>query len=373
MSPTTDTAMAEEAEPDSSEAEEKLLSVAALRCFAPLTRRGASTVARARHEFTEILEGRDRRLVLIVGPCSIHNVHAALAYADRIRILRKRFGDKLLIIMRTYLEKPRTTIGWKGLLTDPNLDGSCDLNQGLLLGRRLLAELADMGVPAATELVDPHLTHHLADALTWASIGARTVESQPHRQLASDLPLPVGFKNGTQGEIQVAIDAVVSASHPHAFPGVGADGGMRIIRSRGNRHTHVVLRGGRNAAGYFSNCDPATLQGLPHTLRKLGLPPRVMVDCSHANSGFRPEKQVELALALLEEHAAGARSVFGLMLESNLAPGNQKLGGDQTTVCPDLSITDPCLGIEETEALVEQLHAHLTQSRVLAASCTPSW
>jgi len=367
MSSTIQDQTADLAEPDSSQTGEELLSVAALRCFSPLTNRGASTVARARREFADILEGRADRLVLIVGPCSIHDVNGALAYAERVRNLRRRFGDKLLIVMRAYLEKPRTTIGWKGLLTDPNLDGSCDVNQGLLLGRKLLCELADMGVPAASELVDPHLTPFISDALAWASIGARTVESQAHRQVVSDLPLPVGFKNGTQGDVQVAVDAVLSASSPHAFPGIGAHGGVRITRSRGNRQTHVVLRGGRNAEGCFSNCDSTTIELLDRKLQNLGLPRRVMVDCSHANSGFCPEKQIETARRLVEERLNRGLPIFGLMLESNLAHGSQKLNGTPSTLRSDLSITDPCLGMKETEALVEELHASLSPSRLAPA------
>ena len=264
-----------------------LISPAQLRREIPLGSVSESTVRESRQEVEAVMEGTDTRPLVILGPCSIHDRKAALEYATRIKKMREELGDRLLLVMRVYFEKPRTTVGWKGLINDPGLDGSLDLEGGLKTGRRLLSEINEMGVPAGTEFLDTVVPQYLADLVTWAAIGARTTESQTHREMASGLSMPVGFKNGTDGSLQVAVDAMLSAQAPHAFVGIDAEGATSVIRTIGNRSTHLVLRGVRDKTNY----DPSSLSAARESLKRHGLPERLMVDCSHANSGKEATKQ----------------------------------------------------------------------------------
>jgi 3-deoxy-7-phosphoheptulonate synthase len=354
MSLTIETTLTELEDSSLQDETDRLLTVKELRCRHPLRATASRTVAEARREFTGILAGSDPRLVLIVGPCSIHDPEAALQYGRRILRLRELYGETFLILMRTYLEKPRTTVGWKGFISDPSLDGSCAMNQGLDRGRKLLADLAEMGVPSATELVDPAVTPYIEDLIAWASIGARTAESQVHRQLVSGLAMPVGFKNGTQGNIRLAVDAIVASRHRHVFPTTGLDGSPRLLRTTGNPSAHLVLRGGRVGSSYIPNWMPEVLAETSSLLEATDLPGRVMVDCSHANSAYNPAQQMEVADALVSEARRGRSALFGLMLESNLQAGQQKLNGSPASLAPGVSITDPCIGMDQTEEWIDR-------------------
>ena len=298
-----------------------LISPAKLREEIPVGATAEKTVRESRAEVEEVLLGKDARPLIILGPCSIHDRKAALEYAERILRMRKELGEKLLLVMRVYFEKPRTTVGWKGLINDPYLDGSLDLEAGLKAGRRLLAEINEMGVPAGTEFLDPIVPQYLADLVTWAAIGARTTESQTHREMASGLSMPVGFKNGTDGSLQVAVDAMLSAQAAHAFVGIDAQVATSVIRTMGNRSTHLVLRGGRDR----TNFDPASLTSARESLKKYGLPERLMVDCSHANSGKEPTKQETAWKSVIEQKKSGTPGILGLMLESHLQEGRQDI------------------------------------------------
>src|SRR2546427_5070588 len=284
----------------------------------PLSEKGSLVVGRTRKEVTRVLRGEDDRLLVIVGPCSIHDPVAGLDYARRLKKLADELGHDLRIVMRVYFEKPRTTIGWKGLINDPHLDGSYDIDTGLKRGRALLLELTAMGLPAATEFLDPIIPQYTADLITWAAIGARTTESQTHREMASGLSMPVGFKNGTDGSLQIAVDAMQSARAPHSFLGIDQEGITSIIRTTGNPVGHVVLRGGRARANY----DAESIGEAENRLAQAGLPAVLMVDCSHANSGKQHTRQEEVWHSVIEQRAAGTCSLIGVMLESYLFEGN---------------------------------------------------
>ena len=293
-----------------------------------------------------ILAGHDPRLLVIVGPCSIHNTDAALEYAHRLAELSERVKDRYAIIMRVYFEKPRTTIGWKGLINDPHLDDSCDIAHGLYVARKLLRDITALGLPTATEFLDPIIPQYIADLISWAAIGARTTESQTHREMASGLSMPVGFKNGTDGGVQVALDAMRSACRPHSFLGIDQDGATSIVKTAGNPDIHVVLRGGRNGPNY----EPAHIQAAAAALKKAGVPPSLMVDCSHANSGKDPERQPLVWESILAQRAAGQTKIFGAMIESNLEGGSQSLE-NPAALRYGVSLTDGCLSWEKTAAL----------------------
>ncbi len=326
-----------------------LISPAKLREEIPVGATAEKTVRESRAEVEEVLLGKDARPLIILGPCSIHDRKAALEYAERILRMRKELGDRLLLVMRVYFEKPRTTVGWKGLINDPYLDGSLDLEAGLKAGRRLLAEINEMGVPAGTEFLDPIVPQYLADLVTWAAIGARTTESQTHREMASGLSMPVGFKNGTDGSLQVAVDAMLSAQAAHAFVGIDAQGATSVIRTMGNRSTHLVLRGGRDR----TNFDPASLTSARESLKKYGLPERLMVDCSHANSGKEPTKQETAWKSVIEQKKSGTPGILGLMLESHLQEGRQDIPQEGPKGLKyGISVTDACMGWEQTESLL---------------------
>lgn len=304
-------------------------------------------VAESRQQVMDILDGKSKRLMVITGPCSIHDPDAAIRYAEKLKALSDKVADHLLILMRCYFEKPRTTVGWKGLLTDPLLDDSCDIARGIRLSRELLARVIEIGLPAATEILDPVLAQYIADCITWTAIGARTTEAQTHRQLASGLSMPVGFKNATDGATQTAIDAVLAARSRHSFIGVLEDGSVGVFRTRGNQYAHIVMRGGTGHTNY----GPEYVAYLRVVLKRAGLPTGIVIDCSHANSGKDYRKQRVALDGVLEQIAAGEEAICGVMLESNLKPGNQKvIPGKKPD--PEISITDGCIGWEETEELI---------------------
>ena len=327
----------------------------------PLTEKGMRTVFEARAQIREILEQSDDRLLAIVGPCSIHDVEAAHEYAQRLQALRDRLSENLLIVMRVYFEKPRTTVGWKGLINDPNLDDSFHINHGLRLARGLLTWLGDQGLPAGTEFLDLISPQYVADSVSWGAIGARTTESQCHRELASGLSCPVGFKNGTSGDIQVAVDALRSASQPHCFLSLTKQGRSAIFHTKGNEDTHVIMRGGQQP-----NFDSNSVEEVCARLEQAQVPVRVMIDCSHANSKKVPEQQAQVADSIAQQIRAGDSRLFGVMVESHLVGGNQKLVPGEPLRYGQ-SITDACLGFEQTEELLENL-AEAVQVRRQRAS-----
>ena len=311
-----------------------------------------------RQQVMNILDGKDKRLMVITGPCSIHNPDAALKYAEKLKALADKVSDHLMILMRCYFEKPRTTVGWKGLLTDPALDDSCDIARGIRLSRDILTRVAEIGLPAATEILDPILAQYVADCITWTAIGARTTEAQTHRQLASGLSMPVGFKNATDGATQTAIDAVLAARSHHSFIGVLEDGSVGVFRTNGNPYAHIVMRGG---AGH-TNYGPEYIAYLRVVLRRSGLPTGIVIDCSHANSGKDYRKQRIALDGILEQIASGEDAIRGVMLESNLKPGSQKVVPG-VMPDPEVSITDGCIGWEETEELIMKTRETLKKAR----------
>ena len=311
-----------------------------------------SIVAAGQNHVRQVLNGADSRFMVIVGPCSIHDGEAALEYAERLYRCSRELTDRLLVIMRVYFEKPRTTTGWKGLIYDPYLDNSFDIEAGLRQARRLLLSLAEMGIHAGTEFLDPIVPQYLADLVSWATIGARTTESQTHRQMASGLRMPVGFKNGTDGNVQVAIDAVVSARSPHGFMGLDADGRTAIIRTAGNPDSHLVLRGGNNGP----NFNQATVENAQKQLGEAGLRPHLLVDCSHGNSNKEHRNQSRTLRDVANQRLNGNKHIAGIMLESNLNPGNQRLEGGSYRLRYGVSITDACIGWDETEELLIWLY-----------------
>jgi 3-deoxy-7-phosphoheptulonate synthase len=316
----------------------------------PLTAEASSFVSETRGIIEAALKGNDDRLVVVVGPCSIHDVNAALDYAGKLAEASKPFEDELLVVMRAYFEKPRTTVGWKGLVNDPDLDGTFHINKGLRTARKFLSDLAKMKVPAGTEFLDTTVPQHIADHIAWGAIGARTTESQTHRELASGLSMPVGFKNATDGNVQVAIDAMKAARQPHWFPGSTKDGVSAILQSTGNDSCHVVLRGGSRTG---PNYDSDHVKKTSAILEKEGLPTRVMIDLSHANSLKNHERQVEVGADVAKQILAGG-PIFGVMIESHLVGGRQDAIPGQDLVYGQ-SITDSCLAFDPTMQLLETL------------------
>ena len=304
-------------------------------------------VETSRREVMDILDGKSKRFMVITGPCSIHNPDSAIRYAEKLKKLYDRVQDNLMILMRCYFEKPRTTVGWKGLLTDPHLDDSCDIAEGIRLSRDILTRVIEIGLPAATEILDPVLAQYIADCITWTAIGARTTEAQTHRQLASGLSMPVGFKNATDGATQTAIDAILAARSHHSFIGVQEDGTVGVFRTGGNPYAHIVMRGGNGHTNY----GPEFVAYLRVVLKRSGLPQGIIIDCSHANSGKDYRKQRVALDGVLEQIASGEDAIRGVMLESNLKPGNQKVIPG-VVPDPEVSITDGCIGWEETEELI---------------------
>ena len=328
-----------------------------LEAALPLSADVRGSVLRGRQAIEQILTGHDPRLLVIAGPCSIHDERAAIEYAERLATVAEDHDDRLLIAMRVYFEKPRTTVGWKGMIYDPDLDGSFDIASGLRRARQLLTTIAGIGLPTATEFLDPVTPQYLADLISWTAIGARTTESQTHRQMASGLSMPVGFKNSTDGNIQVAVDAALSSREPHAFLGIDTDGRMSTVLTKGNPHGHIVLRGG--AAG--PNYAASHVREVYDRLERAGLPQQVLVDCSHANSAKDHRRQATAFRDVLAQRAAGDRGLIGLMIESNLFEGKQTLGGDPSRLRYGVSITDACIGWDETVQLLREAAALRTE------------
>lgn len=327
-----------------------IISAALLQFELPADERLQAFIETMRREVAGVVHGRDPRLLAIVGPCSIHDRDQALEYARRLRTLAGELADDLLVVMRVYFEKPRTTVGWKGYINDPRLDGSFRINEGLRRAREVLLEIAQLGLPAGTEFLDLLSPQYIADLVSWGAIGARTTESPSHRQLASGLSCPIGFKNGTDGGVQVAADALVACGAPHAFMGMTKMGQVAIFETAGNGDCHVILRGGRRGPNY----SPADIDAACAILAKSGVLQRVMVDCSHANSRKDYLKQVEVARAVGEQVASGDRRILGIMVESHLRPGRQDLRPG-VPLEAGVSITDACLGWEQTEAVLRDL------------------
>ncbi len=321
----------------------------------PKTEQQAAFITRAREEIHKLIFTEDQRFLLIVGPCSIHDVAAGREYAQRLARLAAEVADRVMIVMRVYFEKPRTTVGWKGLIMDPRLDGSHDLAAGLRLARSFLREVLDLGLPTATELLDPITPQYIADLICWSAIGARTTESQTHRQMASGLSMPLGFKNSTDGSFGAAINAIRAAAQPQTFLGINTDGRASAVVTRGNPNCHIVLRGG--AAG--PNYSPAHVAEAELVLTKANLPRSILVDCSHDNSAKQPARQPEVMRELLRQIGAGNRSIMGAMVESNLEAGNQPFPQPKETLRYGVSITDGCIDWATTEAMVREIHASL--------------
>jgi 3-deoxy-7-phosphoheptulonate synthase len=322
---------------------------AEVRAEYPITEAAARTVYEARQAVHDILSHQDDRLLIIIGPCSIHDPQAALEYAQRLLKVRQRLTNDLLIVMRVYFEKPRTTVGWKGLINDPNLDNSFEINKGLRLARKLLLDLSEMGLPAATEFLDLITPQYFSDLIAWGAIGARTTESQAHRELASGMSCPIGFKNGTDGTVQIAVDAIGAAIRPHNFLGVTQTGHSAIVRTKGNQDAHVILRGGKQP-----NYDAASIDDASALLEKAGLPARIMIDTSHANSRKIYERQIDVGKDIANQVAGGDKRIFGVMVESHLVAGRQDVVPGKPLTYGQ-SITDACIGWADTEPLLENL------------------
>jgi 3-deoxy-7-phosphoheptulonate synthase len=326
----------------------RLASPRAIKELFPAMPEATATVVQSRERITRILRQEDPRLLVVVGPCSIHDEKGALEYANRLNVLRKELADRMEIVMRVYFEKPRTTIGWKGLINDPHLDGSHDVEGGLKIARRLLVQITGMGLPAATEFLDPIVPQYMADLVSWAAIGARTTESQTHREMASGLSMPVGYKNATDGSLQVAIDAMGAARSPHSFLGIDADGATGVVRTTGNPNGHIVLRGGRARTNY----DATSIADAETVLKKHQLPAVMMVDCSHANSEKQHARQEDVWRSVIEQRGNGTRSVIGMMVESHLNEGNQPFPKPVSELKYGVSITDACVNWETTERML---------------------
>ncbi|HWB05887.1 MAG TPA: 3-deoxy-7-phosphoheptulonate synthase [Verrucomicrobiales bacterium] len=340
-----------------------LISPAILEDELPLPESGAAVVWAGRRAVADIVTQKDDRLLAIVGPCSVHDPVAALEYAQRLQPVAERLKEDLLVVMRVYFEKPRTVVGWKGLINDPRLDGSFQINTGLRLARKLLLDVTALGLPVATEFLDTTLGQYYADLISWGAIGARTTESQVHRELASGLSMPVGFKNRTDGDLQVAVDAIISAQHPHSFPSLTHEGAPAVLATAGNEHGHLVLRGGGRTGPNFS---AAHIKEAAEMLRHAGALPVVLVDCSHGNSSKKPERQPEVAVDLASQISGGQRAIIGVMLESHLVAGTQPvIPGEPLTY--GQSITDACLSFDDTVPVLENLAEAVRQRRKAAA------
>ena len=337
--------------------QDKLISPKELLEQIPLSTKATQTVLQGRETIKNILLGKDKRLLVIVGPCSIHDIDAGIEYANNLQQLAAQLEDDLFIVMRTYFEKPRTTIGWKGLINDPYIDGSLNMTAGLSISRKFLLDVNNLGLPAATEALDPILPQYIQDLISWSAIGARTTESQVHRSMASGLSMPVGFKNATSGEITVAINAIKSCESEHSFLGIDTHGMVNIVNTQGNPHSHVILRGGNNGANYsqehINNCEKL--------LRNKAMTPNIMVDCSHANSNKDHNNQPLVLTNIQEQILSGNKSIMGIMLESHLHAGNQAIG-DPQSLKYGVSITDACIAWETTANILTQTAKTLSRS-----------
>ena len=331
--------------------EETLITPNQLKVAVPASEHALATVSNARLAMKRILRREDPRLFLIVGPCSIHDIDAAMEYAEKLKKLSAEVSDTLLLVMRVYFEKPRTTVGWKGFINDPHLNDSFNIAEGLQLGRKLLVDLAEMGIPTSTEALDPISPQYLQDMISWSAIGARTTESQTHREMASGLSSAIGFKNGTDGNLTVAINSLMSVSEPHRFLGINHEGEVSLIHTRGNKHAHIVLRGG----GGKTNFDADSVSTCEQQLLKSNLPANIMIDCSHENSSKNHERQALVMDDAANQIVQGNRSIVGFMVESNLAAGNQKIPANKADLQYGVSITDACIDWATTEDMVKNL------------------
>ncbi|MCK9469636.1 MAG: 3-deoxy-7-phosphoheptulonate synthase [Porticoccaceae bacterium] len=331
--------------------QETLITPQALKQVIPMTEKAAQTVVQGREAIQNILDGNDHRIFVVVGPCSIHDIEAAKDYAARLKALSDEVNDSLLIVMRVYFEKPRTTVGWKGLINDPFMNDSFKIQEGLHIGRQLLMDISEMGLPTATEALDPISPQYLQDLIAWSAIGARTTESQTHREMASGLSTAVGFKNGTDGSLTVAINAIQSAGNAHRFLGINGEGKVAIITTKGNPYSHVVLRGGDGKPNY----DSVSVALCEQQLLRAGINPRIMVDTSHANSNKNHELQALVLENIGNQIADGNRSICGLMVESNLHAGNQKIPADLADLKYGVSVTDACIDWSTTEKTLREL------------------
>ena len=331
--------------------EETLISPEQLKQRVPVSAKALATVAGGRIAIKRILQRQDPRLFIIVGPCSIHDTNAAMDYASKLKTLADEVDDTLLLVMRVYFEKPRTTTGWKGLINDPLMNDSFDITEGLTRGRQLLVDLAELGLPTSTEALDPVTPQYLQELIAWSAIGARTTESQTHREMASGLSSAVGFKNGTDGGLEVAINALQSVSAPHRFLGINHQGGVSVIHTRGNAHAHIVLRGG----GGRPNYDSVSINICEQQLLKAGIPANIMVDCSHANSNKDPALQPLVMTNVGNQIVEGNQSIVGLMVESNLEWGNQSIPADLADLKYGVSVTDACVNWATTENMILEL------------------
>lgn len=315
---------------------------------AKITKKAIETVIKGRRAIQDILDGKDSRKIVIVGPCSIHDMDAAIEYAEKLNVLRKKVEDKLVIVMRTYFEKPRTTVGWKGFIYDPYLDDSYSLKEGVVLARKLLIKINDIGLPAATEVLGPIVIQYYADLICWSAIGARTAESQTHRELASGLSMPVGFKNGTEGNVDIAVNAILSAEAAHSFLGMDDEGRVSVVSTVGNPYGHIILRGGNAGPNYSADEVARTV----NFCKKAGIKPRILIDCSHANSEKDFRNQAKVWKKVWAQIVGGSESIMGVMLESNLNEGSQKIGGGWGELKYGVSVTDSCVGWKETKELI---------------------
>ena len=336
-----------------------IIAPADLRQVFPLSEKDRAFISRSREQIKEIIQRRDKRLMVIVGPCSIHDTEGALEYAGRLAELSRKVDDRLLLIMRVYFEKPRTTVGWKGLINDPDMNGTHLISKGLGIARGLLSRITSLEVPVANEMLDPITPEYVADLISWGAIGARTTESQTHREMSSGLSFPVGFKNGTDGNLQIAIDAMKAAHHQHSFLGINREGRTSIIHTSGNPDVHIVLRGGSKKVNYY----PEDIANTEEQLNKNGLLPTIMVDCSHGNSNKDYQKQTEVMECVVDQLLAGNSSISGVMIESNLEAGNQKIPADISQLKYGVSITDACIDWATTEKILISAHDRLKKRK----------
>ena len=325
-----------------------LLTPKEVKSQLPLTGLARETVLKYRQEIRDILDLRDRRKFIVIGPCSIHNTDLALEYSQRLKKLSDRVKDKILLVMRVYFEKPRTTVGWKGLINDPEMDDSFQIEKGILLARKLLLKIAELGLPAGTEALDPIVPQYISELIAWSAIGARTAESQTHREMSSGLSMPVGFKNGTDGNIQVALNALHSAKNPHHFLGINKQGEVSVVQTKGNDYGHVILRGGNGKPNY----DQTSIQLVEGQLKKANISPRLVIDCSHGNSKKNYTLQASVLENIVQQIVDGNTSIVGMMMESNLHEGNQKIPSNLEDLKYGVSVTDACIGWEETERII---------------------
>jgi len=335
-----------------------IIAPADLKQVFPLSIKGASLVSEWRSQIKSIMKREDPRLMVVVGPCSIHDPVAAIEYAERLAELNEQVKDHLFVVMRVYFEKPRTTVGWKGLINDPDLNGTHQISKGLGIARQLFCAITDLGLPIASEMLDPITPQYLSDMISWGAIGARTTESQTHREMASGLSFPVGFKNGTDGGLQVAIDAMGAAIHSHSFLGMNYAGRTSIVETTGNPDVHIVLRGGNDAPNY----QPENILQTEKLLKKNNLSPSIMVDCSHANSYKDHTRQKEVLESVVDQLISGNRSICSIMIESNLRAGNQKIQSDLSNLTYGVSVTDKCVDWETTEAMLLSTRDRLAAS-----------